>query len=337
MSSNSYSNRKLTHFNQYPYLLQHFLNYDGAIENKSIDTVKSYAYDLEFFLKYMVYIKSDEKEYPDISSIDISMLDEDFFKKITREDILEYLFYLQSERRNAPRTRYRRLVSVKAFFNYLHTHKKVIDNNPAYDIDSPKLDKKLPKYLTFEECIQLLSNIDSTYYERDYCMIVLFLNGGIRLSELVNINLTDIRSDNTLRVTGKGSKERTVYLTDASIDAINRYLNVRLDTEHPIIDKNALFISPKTGQRVKKRRVQQIVSSALKSAHLDGLGLSTHKLRHTAATMMFQNGVDVRTLKEVLGHENLSTTEIYTHLNTTQLQEAAQHNPLGNVKIEKIE
>ena len=168
-------------------------------------------------------------------------------------------------------------------------------------------------------------------------MIVLFLNCGIRLSELVNINLTDIRSDNTLRVTGKGSKERTVYLTDASIDAINRYLNVRLDTEHPIIDKNALFISPKTGQRVKKRRVQQIVSSALKSAHLDGLGLSTHKLRHTAATMMFQNGVDVRTLKEVLGHENLSTTEIYTHLNTTQLQEAAQHNPLGNVKIEKIE
>ncbi len=335
MEKNSYSNRKLNHFNQYPALLQNFLNYVGAIENKSMDTVKSYAYDLEAFLKYMVYLKDKDKEYPDISLIDISILNEGFFNKITRDDILEYLFHLHSENNNSPRTRCRRLSSIKSFFKYLHTHKKVIDNNPAGDIESPKLNKTLPKYLTYEECVRLLSNIESNNYERDFCIITLFLNCGLRLSELLEINLTDIRSDDTLRVIGKGSKERTVFLPEASVDAINSYLNVRLNTERTIIDKNALFISPKTGRRLKKRRIEQIVTSALNSAQLDGLGLSTHKLRHTAATMMYQNGVDILTLKEVLGHESVSTTEIYTHISKNQLEKAAQSNPLGSVKIEK--
>lgn len=335
MGRNTYNNRKLTHFNEYPYLLQQFLNYDGAIENKSVDTVRAYAYDLELFLKYMVFYKDSEDRYTDIKTIDISLLSENFFKAITKEDILEYLFYLQSERNNCAKTRSRRLASVKMFFNYLYSHKKVIDTNPAYDIDTPKLKKTLPKYLTIDECLQLLHSIDSSYYERDLCIIVLFLNCGLRLAELIGINLTDIRNDNTLKVVGKGDKERTVYLNNACIDAINNYLNVRLNTEVPIIDKKALFISPKTGCRLKRRRVQQIVSAALKSAHLEGLGFSTHKLRHTAATMMYQNGVDVRTLKDYLGHENLSTTEIYTHLNKNQLQAAAELNPLADIKVER--
>lgn len=335
MSRNTYSNRKLTHFDKYPFILQQFLNYIGAIENKSIDTVKAYAYDLEWFLKYVVFYKDDEEKYADIKAVDISLLSEEFFKAITKEDILEYLFYLQSERNNCANTRARRLASIKVFFNYLYSHKKMLETNPAYNIDTPKLKKSLPKYLTIDESLQLLHNIDSKYYERDVCIIILFLNCGLRLSELVWINLTDIRNDNTLKVVGKGDKERTVYLNNICISAINNYLNVRLNTEVPIVDKKALFISPKTGHRLKKRRVQQIVSAALKSAHLEGLGFSTHKLRHTAATMMYQNGVDVRTLKDYLGHENLSTTEIYTHLNKNQLQAAAELNPLAEVKVER--
>lgn len=329
----SYSTLKLAHFTDYPYLLQSFLNYDGTIKNKAVNTVKAYALDLKNLLQYIVY-KRDPDNFEDVKSVNISQLDEMFFNSITQDEILEYLYFLKTARRLSAQTRSRYLAAIKVFFDYLYSHKKVISNNPAYDIDTPKKPKHLPVHLTFEESVALLANIDSDnkYYERNYCILTLFLNCGFRLSELVNINITDIRTDTTVKVTGKGDKQRMLYLNDACINAINNYLKVRADTEVEIVDKNALFISPKTGKRLSPRRIQQIVDAALESAGLNNRGFSTHKLRHTAATLMYQNGVDVRTLKDVLGHEQLSTTQIYTHLNREQLRNAAERNPLADIK-----
>ena len=244
-----------------------------------------------------------------------------------------FLVYCKDTRGNNERTRARKATTLRNFYKFLTVQKKLIDENPLQELDSPKIKKTLPKYLTLDESLALLNAVDGKYKERDYCILTLFLNCGMRLSELVSLNLSDIRSNNTLVVTGKGNKERTVYLNDACIDAINAYLPFR--HVDGVKDKDALFIS-RQKTRISPKTVQFIVKSTLEKAGLSGRELSTHKLRHTAATLMYQHGdVDVLAIKVILGHESLSTTQIYTHIMDELLKKAAASNPLSSVKAPK--
>lgn len=330
--SNPYKKNSIHNFDTFPPLLQQFLNYNGAVKNNSQNTIQAYAYDLNNFLKYTVFINY-EGLYGNYEEVNISEINENFLSNITEEDIFEYLYFCKCTRNVGANARTRCLVAIREFFEYLYVHKKVISNNPTHNIDSPKIPKKVPKYLTFEQSVKLLNSLDtkSKFYERDYCILSIFLNCGLRVSELVGIDLNSIRDDRTLIVTGKGNKQRVVHINDACYIAIEMYLKVRSNLKKEIVDKDALFISSQSGKRMTVRRVQQIVEDALEKAGLSGLGFSPHKLRHTAATLMYQNGVDVRTLKDVLGHEQLNTTQIYTHVNKQQMEDAANTNPLSKV------
>ena len=238
--------------------------------------------------------------------------------------------YLTNVRNNKPATRSRKVSSLRTFFKYLTNKTNQLDVNPVLELETPKLRSSLPKYLTFEQSIDLLTKVDGKNKERDYCILVLFLNCGLRLSELVGLNLSDVRqSSNTMRVLGKGNKERIVYLNEACQDAIRRYLAVR--PHDGLIDKKALFISAQR-KRISPKTVQYLVKKYLAQIDLGGPGSSVHKLRHTAATLMYQHGhVDIRVLKD-FGHENLGTTEIYTHLSDQQMEQAANANPLAHIK-----
>lgn len=322
-------------FDKLPALVVDFLNYFSVVKNKSSLTVSEYANDLKTFFRFLLIIRGFVPATTPFGEIDVSVVDLGLIKSVNLGDAYKYLVYCKENRDNSPATRARKVSSLRSFYKYLTVQRKLLEDNPIRDLDSPKNKRSLPKYLTLDESMKLLQSIDGKYKERDYCIIMLFLNCGLRLSELVSLNLSDIRSDNTMRVTGKGNKERTVYLNDACVDAINRYLSVRpVDC---VKDKKALFIS-RQNNRISNKTVQFIVKTYLARANLDGRGLSTHKLRHTAATLMYQYGdVDVLVLKEMLGHENLNTTEIYTHIVDEQLKTAANANPLSKVKFDKIQ
>lgn len=237
--------------------------------------------------------------------------------------------YLSDNRKNNASTRARKVSSLRSFFNYLANKTHQIDDNPTKDLDTPKRKSALPKFLTLEDSLELLKSVNGPYKERDYCILTLFLNCGMRLSELVNIDLCDIRGNNTLKLTGKGNKERIIYLNQACNDAIENYLKVR--PRDGIKDRQALFIS-KQKKRISPKTVQALVYKYLADAKLDNQGFSVHKLRHTAATLMYQHGnVDIRILKDILGHCNLGTTEIYTHLSNKQMEKAADSNPLSKI------
>ncbi len=316
-----------------PEILREFLSYLQNVKGESPRTVDNYFVDLRIFFRFMKKFKGvvDEKTLEDQIPIDDITID--FIKEITFSDINYYMNYCISERHNKANARARKTSSLNTFFNYL-THKvNKLEKNPAEQLNTPKKTKSLPKYLTLEQSIELLNSVDGEYKERDYCILTLFLNCGMRLSELVGINLSDIRSDNSLRLLGKGDKERVVYLNDACLSAIENYKKVRPIDE--VKDKNALFLS-KQKRRISPQMVQKIVYKYLEKIGLDSQGYSVHKLRHTAATLMYQHGnVDVRVLKDILGHENLGTTEIYTHLSSRQVQEAINSNPLSQVKQRK--
>ena len=252
-----------------------------------------------------------------------------FLESVTLTDAYEYMTWLQRERGNQSAARARKVSSLKGFFKYLTTKKHYLKVNPIDELEAPKKKKALPKYLTLEQSIELLNAVDGEYQARDYAILTLFLNCGLRVSEMSGLNYTDIRNDNTLRVLGKGNKERIVYLNSACISAIQDYMKVRpIDG---VKDKKALFIS-RNHNRMSVKTIQAMVYKYLEKIGLNAHGYSCHKLRHTAATLMYQHGgVDVRVLKEVLGHENLATTEIYTHLSSEQLKHAADHNPLAKV------
>jgi site-specific recombinase XerD len=260
----------------------------------------------------------------------IDMLDIEFIQKINKAEIYEFLYYVTRERENVSATRARKLSSLKGFFRYMTNKTGLLAHNPVDDIESPAQKKRLPKYLSLDESIELLNNIQSDFRERDYLILTLLLNCGLRLSELVGINVTDIK-DNTLRVLGKGNKERIVYLNAACRRATDSLIAARRVL--PNLRDMALFVSKRTGRRLSGRRVQQIVSSCLQAAGLAGKGYSVHKLRHTAATLLYRHGhVDLLSLKEILGHADVSTTEIYTHLDSAQLKEAADASPLAKIK-----
>lgn len=316
-----------------PYYLKDFITYMETIKGKSSKTVDEYYFDLRTFLRYMKVLKNNET-LDDFDSISISDIPIEFIRKITLHDLYEYLSYTLRERLNNANSRARKVSSLKSFFKYLLNKAKLISVNPAAELDSPKIPKTLPKYLTLDESKKLLENIDGTHKYRDYAMITLFLNCGLRLSELAGINLKDIREEK-LTVFGKGSKERTVYLNNACIKAINDYIkNERPKDGIPQNHKNALFLS-RLNKRISVKTIQYVVKKHLEAAGLDTTKYSVHKLRHTAATLMYRHGhVDVRVLQEILGHTNLSTTQIYTHLDDAQLRSASESNPLADLEKE---
>ncbi len=316
-----------------PAVLIEFLNYLSVIKNNSQTTVNEYALDIKLFIKYQFKQKKPEFKNTPIDDIDIIDCTADFLGSLTLADAYKFFVYCKTERDNDTAARARKTTSIRVFYNYLYNNTHKISSNPMENLESPKQKKSLPKYLTLEQSKDLLSAVEGKNQARDYAILTLFLNCGMRLSELVSLNLTDIRSDNTIRVVGKGNKERTIYLNNACIAAINNYLNYRpVDN---VIDKNALFLSNRL-TRISPKTVQHIVKTSLEKAGLDGMGFSTHKLRHTAATLMYQYGdVDVLLLKEILGHESTSTTEIYTHIVSEQLKNAIDSNPLANINDDK--
>ena len=312
-----------------PQLVIEYTQYLDVVKNKSPLTVLGYASDIRMFFRFL--LKSREMVDADVpfNKVDISGLDLEFMKTITLNDAYSFLSYCRSERNNNASTRSRKAVALKRFFRYISLQLKLLDENPLQELESPKLKKTLPKYLTLEQSLDLLGCVDGQYKERDYCIITLFLNCGLRLAELVSINTNSIRTDNTLKITGKGDKERVVYLNDACVKAIEKYLSVR--PVDGVKDKDALFIS-RNMRRINPRTVQNIVKKFLEKSGLGGEGYSVHKLRHTAATLMYQYGdVDILLIKEILGHENLSTTEVYTHIVDSQLKSAVDKNPLSSV------
>ncbi len=323
---------KRSDFNRLPPLVQDYLIYIEAIKGHSSLSVIEYANDLKNFFIFMVKHKGMYPDTAEENEIDLTSVDIEFIKQITLNDAYQYLIYCRNVRKNNEATRARRVVSIRRFFAYLADNLGVLPVNPMKNLDAPKTKKSLPKYLTLDEAQKLLSVVDGKYKERDFAIITLFLNCGMRLSELISIDYNDIRSDGTLVITGKGNKERTVYLNNACLEAIAAYRRVRPNEG---VKDRALFLSARN-QRMNPRTVEIMVNKNFEKAGLGGRGLSVHKLRHTAATLMYQHGnVDVLLLKEILGHENLGTTEIYTHISSEATKSAIEANPLAKNKAPK--
>lgn len=317
-------------------VVERFLRYKLVIQGRSRKTVEEYGLDLRTFFRYLVAARkglpTDAESFEKIS---IAYVNDAFVKSVKTLDILEFMAFCANERGNSAVSRSRKLAAIRSFYKYLVTAEKLMEKNPAADIEAPKTKKTLPKYLSLDESLSLLQSVlddpESRTKERDYCILTLFLNCGMRLSELCGINLSDIdRELRSLRVVGKGNKERIVYLNDACRETIAAYLKVRA-TDPEIKDKNALFLSSRH-TRISNKTVQWMAGKYFSAAGLDYKKYSVHKLRHTAATLMYQEGgVDVLTLKEILGHAQLNTTQIYTHASNKLMEDAMEQNPLAHV------
>ena len=320
-----------------PQILKDFLSYHETIKGQSAKTIQEYYLDLRMFLRFMVLVKREMPYDTDLNTIEIKDVDLAFIETISVSDIFDFLSYLANDRIPDQRehavpgigsaARARKLSSIKSFYKYL-THSKQLDVNPVQDMEFPKIRKSLPRYLTLEQCTSLLKAVDGPNAKRDYAILMLFLNCGIRRAELVGLNLTDVYEDR-IRVVGKGNKERIVYMGAACKAAIDAYLPER--NKMVLTDNRALFGS-RDKNRISVTAVHRLVKKHLLSAGLDASQFSAHKLRHTAATLMLSHGVDVKTVQEVLGHENLNTTQIYTHIESTELKIAAEANPLSKIK-----
>lgn len=320
-------------FHTLPQSVIEFLNYLSVVRSKSELTVLEYASDLRLFFRFMLVYRGIVAKDTEFEKIDISFIDLDFIKTVKISDAYAFLSYCRSERKNDSASIARKVSSLRAFFKYLCVKMKQIPENPMEELESPKLKKALPKYLSLEESIQLLESIDGRDKERDYAIITLFLNCGLRLSELCSLNYSDIKTDGTMTVTGKGNKDRTIYLNEMCVNAVKEYMKVR--PVDGVKDKHALFLSNRKS-RISPKTVQHIVEKFIEKSGLGDRGYSTHKLRHTAATLMYQKGgVDVLLIKDILGHENLATTEIYTHIVDEQLKDAVSSNPLNKLKGKK--
>ncbi len=293
------------------------------------------------FLRFIRLMRGDMPIHTPLEDIDIRTLTLEDIGEITTSDVFDFLSYLANERLSdtdnpsqrgiGPGARARKLSAIKSFFKYLTVRTKLLQENPVADLEYPKLRKSLPKYLTLEQSAALLQAVSGQNEKRDYAILMLFLNCGIRRSELVGLNLSDVYEDR-VRVVGKGNKERFVYFGTACRKAIDSYLEIR--NKLILSDNRALFGS-RDGNRISVSAVHRLVKKALLQAGLDSTQFSAHKLRHTAATMMLSGGVDVKTVQEVLGHENLNTTQIYTHIENTELKLAAQANPLSKLDFAK--
>ncbi len=313
-----------------PSLLEDYLNYMETIKGVSPNTTKEYFFDLRIFFKFLKVKYKYVSGEIDFNDIYIGDIDIDFIKKITIQDLYSYISYVDKNRKNSNLTKSRKVASLRSFFNYLHSKVNLLDVNPALQLESPKVSSRHPVYLTLDQCNALLdaalNNGNEEYRLRDYAIIMIFLNSGIRLSELSSIDIDKIKDNDTLSVIGKGNKERMIFLNKACIEAINDYLAVR---PKKVNDEKALFIS-KRKNRLSNRAIQHMVDKYLEQIGLDTNIYSTHKLRHSAATLMYKYGnVDIRALQEILGHESVATTQIYTHIDDDRLRDAVKSNPLS--------
>ncbi len=325
-----------------PEIIRDFLSYHEVVRGHSRKTIDEYYLDLRTFLRYLKQRRGLAGSSMPFEEISIADVDLDFLGALTKTEVYDYLSFLSRDRvKNpqsreteyglSPASRARKLATLRSLYKYLTVKTGKLEKNPLDGFDSPKLRRSLPKYLTLEESISLLNSVGGRNPERDRCILTIFLNCGLRISELVGLNLSDV-SENRLRVVGKGDRERVVYMNQAVADAINAYLPLR--KKYGTSATSALFVSER-GERIARSTVHRLVKVHLGEAGLKQDGYSAHKLRHTAATLMLRNGVDVRTLQELLGHEHLNTTEIYTHIENTDLRQAADANPLANYKPEK--
>ncbi|BED91871.1 MAG: tyrosine recombinase XerC [Candidatus Improbicoccus pseudotrichonymphae] len=315
---------------QAPKIMLDFLIYLKNVRGKSDNTVLEYFFDLRTFFRYLKFKDIKDKNIK-FDSISIDYVDIETIKKIDVVEVLEYMSFLAENKNNNSNTRSRKTSSLRSFFKYLGKNIKILEENPMEEVGSPKKKKSIPKFLDLEqskkllECINKNSNKNST---RDFCIITFFLNCGMRLSELVGINISDIKDDGSLKITGKGNKERIIYLNEACKVALNAYLHVRVLPNNK--DKNALFTS-RNRRRISVKTIQHLTKKYFTMSGLEDKGFSVHKLRHTAATLMYYAGIDIKILKEILGHEHINTTEIYTHTSDKQLKDAVELNPLSNV------
>lgn len=315
-----------------PPILRDFLVYHETIQGHSHRTVDEYYLDLRNFFRFLKQNKNLVSQNAPLDDISIADVDLPLVRDVTLTDIYSYMNYLSRDRGLNNTSRARKVATIRSFYKYLTNKAKLLETNPVQDLDSPRLKKSLPKYLNLEESMDLLDNVDGKNSNRDYCILTLFLNCGLRISELVGLNTTDVRGDQ-LRVLGKGNKERMLYLNDACQRALTDWLDER--SAMTLVDQNALFVTLQNRRRISTAAVHKLVKKHLSAAGLDSTQYSSHKLRHTAATLMLQNGVDVRTLQEVLGHDHLNTTQIYTHVDNEDLRTAAKANPLGGVRQRK--
>lgn len=329
----------LDQINDAPDILMEFLEYHSTVRGHSDKTVAGYYLDLKILFRFIKRRRHLVPSNTPFNEIDITDVDIDFIKSIRIEELYRYQSFSpemsDSNKSLSTASRCRRTSSVKSFYSYLTVKRHLLDFNICQELDMPKRQNRLPRYLEEAECEKLLSVCDGPFALRDYCILMLFMSCGMRVSELVSLNLSDIYDDH-LRVVGKGNKERMIYFAEGCREAIDDYLAVR-DPERIVAeDKNALFIS-RDHRRISVRGVQKMVDKKLLQAGLDASRYSPHKLRHTAATLMLKNGVDTRALQEVLGHSNLNTTQIYTHLDNAALHEAAMANPIGRKTKADIE
>lgn len=315
-----------------PPILRDFLVYHETIQGHSHRTVDEYYLDLRNFFRFLKQNKNLVSQNAPLDDISIADVDLPLVRDVTLTDIYSYMNYLSRDRGLNNTSRARKVATIRSFYKYLTNKAKLLETNPVQDLDSPRLKKSLPKYLNLEESMDLLDSVDGKNSNRDYCILTLFLNCGLRISELVGLNITDVRGDQ-LRVLGKGNKERMLYLNDACQRALTDWLDER--SAMTLVDQNALFVTLQNRRRISTAAVHKLVKKHLSAAGLDSTQYSSHKLRHTAATLMLQNGVDVRTLQEVLGHDHLNTTQIYTHVDNEDLRTAAKANPLGGVRQRK--
>ena len=309
-------------------IVDDYLNYLKAARGRSESTVKEYYYDIRQFLRYM-RIRKEHLKVENLDEVSIDDVDIELLETIQKSDIYAYISYLDSTRGNSGRTKFRKISSVRSFFDYLTYKIELLEKNPTENIDMPKIERSLPVYLTLEEAVHLLNTVENSkqkeiYRLRDYAITTLFLNCGLRLSELANLNIADLNKDNTLRIMGKGSKERLVYLNNSVQEALRGYLRKRNELE---VDQDALFLSMRKN-RMSNRSIQHMLEKHLKAAGFDTRKYTVHKLRHTAATLMYQYGnEDLKSLQEILGHESVSTTQIYTHVNLEDIRYTMSQTP----------
>ena len=331
---------KSSEFKTFPPIMREYAGYMSTIKGSSEKTVCEYLLDLRTFFRY-IKVQDDILSYEreDLEKIEISDLSVDTIGGVTTAAIYEFLVYARSSLDNNSSTRMRKISALRSFYKFMHDKKHYIDSNPTIEIEPPKKASTLPKFLSVEEAVHLLETVksdkESNTLDRDYAIIVLFLNTGMRLSELVGLNLSSFDSElNTVKVLGKGNKERIIYLNNAAKSAVKTYLKRRLDPRFIRTSDKAFFLSRRQ-QRISNKTVQWVIYKYLDLAGLGDRGLSVHKLRHTAATLMYQSGkVDIRVLKDVLGHEQLNTTQIYTHLTSANLESAVDANPLSDLVID---